>query len=1597
MTTAPAIATGNLEVITQGGSAIGNRVWPGTMIPIPWNFFDPNGASPTCNYSSTSAPVATLLPAVQNSFTAWQNLAHSSVAFSYGGTTTVRNPGLNLVSAGFTNGSVNVVTFCSNTAFAAGVLAVTPSTAITAPVSVVAGGGCADGKGLLNVGGPNNICFPAGDYPAGTMIDADTDVNTSGTSEQALTTNATAGKFDVRSLVTHELGHFFGLSHDPLFHATMYPFIDDEPASDGLGQDILKTTDASTAGRYYPAGTYSTALGSITGRVLLDNQPAHGVHVVAIDPNTLLGVAGRFSMSVFEDTEALGPEGPDFIAFGEGFYRIDGLPPGNYHVMTEYFDNSDFLSGRLANRYNTTVFNSNVAAGTADPNQQASMWLGFLPQLIEFYDTASAGSDSGNGGDGIFAGTAVDNSDAAALVNVTAGGTVPGVDININIEPVNGQLPADRQNPTTRTIVSNDNLMSGDRITAFLLDGGNDDMYALRFPAASLPPPPYNIAEGIWQRAGRSTSPYVNSLAYDNPAIPGTPRLNDLLIASAGRVLSGDRNGATASGDFTDVRDQFNFTVNTGQDLYVVMRQPESPAGISFLTQGFFIMVTCVPSGASCVDNRVERTLVTQDGGSTWFTITNGDVFYDLIVERNPPVMITGTDPNSIFESVARDIDIQGTGFLPGATVSFGPDVTVNDVAYISPTVLRANITPSDTANLLPRTVNVTVRNPEVVFPNVARVLTIAPGSDTCPGQEDGDGDGFGGPCDNCPTVSNPDQADGDGDGVGNVCDNCPTLGNPDQADGDGDGVGNACDNCPTLSNPGQGDGDGDQIGDACDACLGPGTDDADGDGRCNTTDNCPTVHNPDQTDRDGDAYGDSCDNCLNASNPNQANGDGDTFGDACDNCPAVDNQSQANGDGDNYGDACDACVGAGAQDTDGDSRCDDEDNCPTAANPGQADGDGDGVGDVCDNCPTLGNTGQADGDGDGVGNVCDNCPTLSNPGQADGDGDGLGDSCDACVGPGGDDADGDLRCNTIDNCPSVYNPAQANSDDDTFGDVCDNCPTVDNQDQANIDGDMFGDACDVCIGAGSQDTDGDTRCDEQDNCPTVSNPGQEDGDVDGDGNSCDNCPTVSNADQADGDGDGFGDACDVCVGPGPGDGDGDGLCDQQDNCPNASNAGQQDADADGIGDVCDGCPSAPGQPAVIDNGTIQLGVHCEGHLNIPYANDPRGIGYMGLRYMPTGNPSLEPGGRCEGWGVADAMTSVAGYANRTIDHGAVNLVAESLAASATTAVSTVRVGDALRVIHDYHPAPQTPNLYEVSVTIQNISSAPVDLRYRRVMDWDVFPTPYSEYVTINSGCASELFRTDTNGFNSANPLSFYSYQPGPVTDSGPNDHGSLFDFNFGVLDPDESLSFKTWYGATANETAALAALGAVGAEAYALAQASVAGGPGSGIPNTFIFGFAGAGAQGACSVDADCDDSNPCTLDTCAAGVGGICGGDVCVNTPAPSGTACGNDYGNGACHQSVCVAIEDQDGEAGGGPEGDFDSLRLEMMPEGALRLAWDAPEAPAGMELAGYLLWRRSLAAYPWELQLETGMTSVILPAEAAEFHLYNVTPIFRPVLP
>lgn len=136
----------------------------------------------------------------------------------------------------------------------------------------------------------------------------------------------------------------------------------------------------------------------------------------------------------------------------------------------------------------------------------------------------------------------------------------------------------------------------------------------------------------------------------------------------------------------------------------------------------------------------------------------------------------------------------------------------------------------------------------------------------------------------------------------------------------------------------------------------------------------------------------------------------------------------------------------------------------------------------------------------------------------------------------------------------------------------------------------------------------------------------------------------------------------------------------------------------------------------------------------------------------------------------------------------------------------------------------------------------------RRAMDWDVPPTEFSEYVTIQGWPADKLISSSDDGFATGNPnvplttLAGDAVLDGNFTDSGPADHGAAFDFSFGTVASGDAEDFTIFYGAAASEADAILALSDVGAEIYSLGQPSSVDGETLGVPNTFIFGFAGVG-----------------------------------------------------------------------------------------------------------------------------------------------------------
>jgi len=274
-----------------------------------------------------------------------------------------------------------------------------------------------------------------------------------------------------------------------------------------------------------------------------------------------------------------------------------------------------------------------------------------------------------------------------------------------------------------------------------------------------------------------------------------------------------------------------------------------------------------------------------------------------------------------------------------------------------------------------------------------------------------------------------------------------------------------------------------------------------------------------------------------------------------------------------------------------------------------------------------------------------------------------------------------------------------------------------------------------------------------------------------------------------------------------------------------------------------------------ITNGLVRLGINREGQLNAAGFDASSGTGTttVGLRYEPTNADALSPGCECEGWGIADIGLDIGGSANQSYG-GATGLVLKRASFDARSGTSVVTTTDgAFTVTHEFLPAVQTANLYEVRVTVANTTSffsllhggyygtlAPT---YRRVMDWDVEPTAFSEYVTIGARdgiLPPEIVATTDDGFASADPRRTATDLGGRglFTDLGPADHGALFDIALPELDPGESYTFSMYYGAAASSAAAESALRLVDADAWSLAEPDVVDGAQLGQPNTFMFGL---------------------------------------------------------------------------------------------------------------------------------------------------------------
>jgi type IV pilus assembly protein PilY1 len=283
----------------------------------------------------------------------------------------------------------------------------------------------------------------------------------------------------------------------------------------------------------------------------------------------------------------------------------------------------------------------------------------------------------------------------------------------------------------------------------------------------------------------------------------------------------------------------------------------------------------------------------------------------------------------------------------------------------------------------------------------------------------------------------------------------------------------------------------------------------------------------------------------------------------------------------------------------------------------------------------------------------------------------------------------------------------------------------------------------------------------------------------------------------------------------------------------------------------------AQGAATIINTaGTLALGVNDLGHLNTGTGTVAVNSSRTGIAYkFPDGSfrDATSPGCFCEGWGVSVNGTT-SGFANEAAGSGGLTL--DTFASGATTATSNVHLTalPGLTVEHAYSEADNAPSaLWKSVVTITNNTGADVtDVKYVRVMDWDVPLTEFSEFVTIIGTATTTLLeKSHRNGFDTSDPLGSgcdatgcgYGGVDVDFVDSGPADHGAYFRFNFGTIADGDSYTFTIFYGATASERTALAAIAAEGIELFSLGQSSPpSGDPADGTPATFIFGFSGVG-----------------------------------------------------------------------------------------------------------------------------------------------------------
>ncbi|MGC9539748.1 hypothetical protein [Streptomyces sp. UG1] len=209
----------------------------------------------------------------------------------------------------------------------------------------------------------------------------------------------------------------------------------------------------------------------------------------------------------------------------------------------------------------------------------------------------------------------------------------------------------------------------------------------------------------------------------------------------------------------------------------------------------------------------------------------------------------------------------------------------------------------------------------------------------------------------------------------------------------------------------------------------------------------------------------------------------------------------------------------------------------------------------------------------------------------------------------------------------------------------------------------------------------------------------------------------------------------------------------------------------------------------------VEIGVRPGGNLITPDAPPSAGTltTELGLRHTTTNYEAVSAVGcHCEGWGILvnppDGVGQWSGWS-----HGVHGLSAnaevirhEVNSLGVTSVVRLVGADYPVYVTQEYRRSSTRPELIEVDVSVESLAppEAWPHVTYRRVVDWDVEPTPTREFVTVKADHPRVEFASDY-GFAGPDPGSARPvlHNEGSFTAAGPYDQGTLFDVHVPLED----------------------------------------------------------------------------------------------------------------------------------------------------------------------------------------------------------------------